>query len=80
MNSLNDVQVGDIRTGRELGKGAEKEGYAKFRWCQCILCKKGRWVTLYLYRKMGDTLCQECSGRKNGKINSKKWRNKVYND
>jgi len=77
MNNLNEVQIGDIRTGRELGKGADTEGYAKFRWCQCLSCKKERWVTLYLYRKNGDTLCQECSGRKNGQINSKKWMNKI---
>jgi hypothetical protein len=71
------VSVGDIRTGRELGKGAEEDGYTKFRWCQCLSCQKERWVTLYLYKKNGDTLCKECSGRKNGKINSKKWTNRV---
>lgn len=74
--SVETYQVGDIRTGREIGK-SDAEGSAKFRWCQCSVCKKERWVTLYLYKKTGETLCKECSGRKNGKINSKKWINKV---
>jgi hypothetical protein len=67
-----DIQIGDVKMGRDIGKN-NSEGYTKFIWCQCSSCKKERWVTLYLYKKRGETLCQECSGRRNGKINSKKW-------
>jgi len=67
------MEIGEIKSGAELGKGTYKARYNKFRWSQCPQCKKERWITMYLYQKNGDTLCQVCSGRKNGKINAKLW-------
>jgi hypothetical protein len=66
--------VGEIKKGNEIGRGVgTKAGYGKYIWLQCGICKKERWVTMYLYKKNGETPCQSCSGRKHGKINAKKW-------
>jgi len=68
------MEIGEIKSGSEIGRGTGSEArFTKYIWLACPHCKKERWVTTYLYKKNGVTLCQVCSGRKNGKINAKLW-------
>lgn len=68
------MEIGEIKSGNEIGRHVgTQEGYTKYIWLACSRCKKERWVTTYLYKKKGDTLCQVCNGRRNGKVNSKQW-------
>jgi transcription elongation factor Elf1 len=61
-----------IKIGQELGfKG--KNARAKYVYTICPLCNKEKWVSMYLYKKNGDTLCKICNGRRNGQIAAKKW-------
>lgn len=68
------MEVGEIKSGNEIGRHTgTKEGFTKYIWLECPKCKERRWVTTYLFKKNGNTLCQVCNGRRNGKVNAKLW-------
>lgn len=68
------MEIGDVKSGNEIGRHAgTRQGYVKYIWLQCPQCKSERWVAGYLFKKKGNTLCQVCNGRKNGRVNSRMW-------
>jgi hypothetical protein len=62
------MELGTVDYGRNIGKIKDQ----RYSWVQCPTCKKERWVAFYGV-KPTIKACKLCNGRKQGKINKKKW-------
>ena len=63
------MELGTVDYGRNIGKTRDQ----RYSWMRCPVCKKERWVMFYGKVPPTEKYCSECSGRRQGKINSKKW-------
>jgi hypothetical protein len=58
------MELGEIKYGKDISK---KALWNKFRWEQCPVCKKERWVA---YKSERVKLCGACNAKNHGfKIN-----------
>lgn len=58
-----EPQIGEVRTGKQLGR-LKGNGSGRYVWHACISCGKRRWVLIN--HAMPDSMrCRPCSNRKN---------------
>lgn len=62
------MELGTIKYGKDIGKNASHQ---KYQYTQCPTCKGKRWAAVK--KGVVGKLCAVCNGRRNGKVNSKKW-------
>jgi len=68
------VNLGDTARGRDIGKTRESNLYI---YAKCPICKKERWADYFNWKKSninGDLYCNVCAARRQGRINSKKYK------
>ena len=63
------MELGTVDKGQNVGKIVGQ----RYSWVICPICKKERWTMFYGQTPPKEKLCRECNGRKNGKVNKKKW-------
>ena len=62
------MELGTVDYGRNIGKTRDQ----RYSWVKCPVCRQERWVAFYGTPEK-EKNCKICNGRKQGRINSKKW-------
>lgn len=63
------MELGTVEYGQRIGKTRHQ----RYSWVKCPHCRKERWIMFYGTKVPTEKHCKLCNGRKQGKINSKKW-------
>ena len=76
--ALDDPQIGEFRTGAQLGKKSLRTWYV---WMACEECGKPRW-TFCIHRKPTSHVCVQCNCRRMRKCGSEhsSWRGGTFKD